>query len=64
MFEEYPEIMTVDQLCKALLIGRNQAYRLLNSKQIKAVRCSGWKIPRAALKEYIIEKTNINISHD
>jgi excisionase family DNA binding protein len=64
MFEDYPEIMTVDQLCEALLIGRNKAYDLLMTNQIKAVRCSGWKIPRAAVEEYIVRNSHLDIHND
>lgn len=34
MFNEYGEMLTIDDLCEILLIGRNAAYRLLNAKKM------------------------------
>lgn len=54
MFEGYPDVLSVDQLCAALNIGRNTAYKLLGEKQIKSVRIGKvHKIPKAWLIEYI-----------
>jgi excisionase family DNA binding protein len=37
-FNEYADVVTVDELAEMLKIGRNTAYRLLNSNQIPSVR--------------------------
>ena len=51
------EIITVEELMDALYIGKNTAYKLLNEGTIKAFRIGNtWKIPRAAVEEYIIGK--------
>ena len=44
------KILTIDELQDKLRIGRNQAYKLVAEKKIKAFR---WKITEAALNEYI-----------
>lgn len=59
MFEnEYAEIITVDELCEWLNIGKNTAYVLLNAGDIKAFKIKGfWKIPRGAVVEFINRKS-------
>lgn len=54
MLEKDSELITIDELCDALMIGRNTAYRLLNSGCLKAFRIGRcWKIPKAALDEFL-----------
>lgn len=54
-------IMTVDELCETLLIGKNTAYKLLISGELKGFRIGRiWKIPRDSLNEYIKQATNKN----
>lgn len=53
------EIISVDKMMKILYIGKNAAYDLLNNGEIKAFRIGNtWKIPRAAIDEYIINSIN------
>ncbi len=53
MFDNYNEILTVEELMKLLWIGKNTAYELLQSKQLKAFRIGKvWKIPRRSVEEY------------
>ncbi len=57
MFEMFPDILTVDQLCEAFQIGKNTAYELLNSGQIKAIKMGNiWKIPRHNLIDYVLNE--------
>lgn len=47
-------LMTLEELCDALMIGKNAAYRLLKEGKIKAFRIGRiWKIPRSSLMEYL-----------
>ena len=51
---DLPDIITVDELCDILMIGKNMAYRLLNSGEIRCFKISReWKIPRKSVYEYI-----------
>jgi len=54
MFNEYPDIMTVEQLAKALNIGKNSAYALVNSRTIGSKRI-GRKIivPKSCVIDYV-----------
>lgn len=44
MLETYNDIMTVEDVCESLLIGKNAAYQLLNQGSIKAFRMRPLKI--------------------
>lgn len=43
MFNSYPDILSVKQLCEILCIGKNTAYRLLQSGEIRSIKISGYK---------------------
>ena len=55
------EIITVDDLCEALSIGKNAAYKLLNSGKLKCFRLGrNWKIPCESVQRYIREQSNLS----
>lgn len=48
------ELLTIDDLCKILDIGRTTAYRLIKTKKIKSGKLGNKiRITRKALVEYI-----------
>ena len=50
----YEELITIEELCNILTIGKNTAYRLLKEQEISAFRIGRiWKIPRKAVSDYI-----------
>jgi excisionase family DNA binding protein len=54
------DVLSVDQLCEILYIGRNTAYKLLISGEIGAFRIGRtWKISSAALEDYIMKSSRI-----
>lgn len=60
MFTQYEDMITIDDLCGMLSIGRNAAYTLLNTGKIKAFRIGRvWKIPRMAVEEYIMIQSRL-----
>ena len=60
MFEDYPDILTVEEACEALRVGYNAMYDLLNSSKHKAYKNGrAWRIPKAALLQYILENAKI-----
>ena len=53
-------LMTIEELCDELMIGRNAAYHLLASGTLKGFSIGRiWKIPRDALQQYIREQSKI-----
>ncbi len=58
MLDQYEEIITIEELCDILMIGKNLAYRLLTEKKIRAFRIGKkWKIPKSSVEKFIIEST-------
>ncbi len=53
-------LMTASELADYLGIGKNRAYELLNSGEIKGFRIgSVWKVTEAAVNQYIYEKSGL-----
>ena len=58
MLNKYPDVLNVKQLCEVLCIGKNTAYKLLKSGEIKSVKIGHvYKIPKKYVKEYILKFT-------
>jgi len=56
--ENLPLALCVDDLMKVLSIGRNTAYALVKSGQLRSVRVGRQlRIPRDALREFLQGKT-------
>ena len=54
MFNSYPDVLSVKQLCEILDIGKNTAYRLLQNGEIKSIKIGKvYKIPKKYLKEFL-----------
>lgn len=54
MFKEFPDILTVDQVAKALGIGKKAAYALVNDHIIGSIRIGRTiKVPKFSLEEFI-----------
>lgn len=63
MFDNYEEILTIEDIMVILGIGKNSAYELLRTGEIKAFRLKGrWKIPKKSVSEYILSKSSIQTS--
>jgi len=62
MYNNSPcEILTIEDLCLTLNIGKNTAYTLLQTQQIQAFKIGRtWKIPRRSLEKYIYSKSNFS----
>lgn len=55
MFENYPDVVGVSELCEMLSISRKLAYRLLDRQEIRCVRLGRvFRIPKAAVIDYLI----------
>ena len=62
MFGDYPDILTTEDLRKALSIGKNQAYSLLKDGTIKSFKIGRvHKIPKRNLISYIMGIQGINV---
>ena len=60
MFEQYPDILTVEEACEALRMGYNAVYDLLNEGKLRAYKNGRvWRIPKKSLEKYILESANL-----
>lgn len=54
MLERYDDVMSVEDLCELLRIGRNRVYELLQSGELKGFRLGRvWKIPKSSVEAFI-----------
>lgn len=61
MFESYDDILNVEEACEALKIGYNAMYELLNIGKLRGYRNGRvWRIPKAALVEFIREMAKMS----
>lgn len=62
MLEAYDDLLTADEACEALKIGKNALYALLAEKKLKAYKNGRvWRIPRLAIEEYIKTQASIGV---
>ena len=60
MFNQYEDILNVEELCEILGIGKNIAYEILNNGEIKAFRRGRiWKIPKISVENYILIQSGL-----
>lgn len=60
MFNEYGDLLNVEELCDILSIGKNAAYKLLDTGELKAFRTGRiWKIPKLSVEKYILNKSGL-----
>lgn len=60
MLEQYDDLLTTDEACEALKIGKNALYALLASGSLKAFRNGRvWRIPRRAVEEFICRQSDL-----
>lgn len=61
MFEQYAEILTVEQAAEALSMGKGSVYVLLRENKLKGFRNGRtWRVPKAAVVEYIYGVSKVN----
>ena len=60
MYNDPNDLITIDELCSILSIGRNAAYTLLKEQKIKAFRIGRvWKISRLAVEDFILTQSKL-----
>lgn len=60
MFEQYDDILTIEEIAEILKIGRTQAYRIVRSGNLKGYKeGKDWKIPKQALKQHVISQSHL-----
>ena len=60
VLEGYDDLLTAEEACEVLKIGKNKLYALLAAKELKAYRNGRvWRIPRLAMEAYIRAQANL-----
>ncbi len=60
MLEQYQDILSTFDVAEVLCIGRNQVYELLGNGSLKGFRIGNiWKIPKEAVREYIMTQSHL-----
>ena len=60
MFEQYDDILTVEDIAEILKIGMTQAYKIVRSGNLKGYKeGKDWKIPKQALKQYVMSQSRL-----
>lgn len=58
LFQEYPDVVSVPQLCKMLGVCKVNAYQLLHSGQIKYLRVGQvYRIPKLCVIDFLEKET-------
>lgn len=61
MLETYDDLLTTEEACEALKIGKNALYDLLDSGKLKGFRNGRvWRIPKQAVVEFICTESKLN----
>ena len=54
IFANYPDVVSINELMKMLNIGRNTAYSLLQSGEVKSIKIGKqYRIPKKFVLEYL-----------
>ena len=60
MFENYPDVVTVNGLAEMLKVGRNTAYELVRAGVIQSIKIGRQiRIPKQAIIEYVATKSKV-----
>ena len=58
MLNQYKDVLTITALCEILMIGRNRAYELLKTGELRGFQLGRtWKIPKIAVEEYLRKRS-------
>ena len=61
MLETYDDLLTTEEACEAMKIGKNALYELLTSGELKGYRNGRvWRIAKDAIVEYIRTQAKLN----
>ena len=61
MFQNYPDVVTIEQLMQMLNIGKNKAYELIKNKTIQTVRIGKkYIIPKVAVIQFLSNRIKLS----
>lgn len=61
MLEQYDDLLTAEETCEVLKMGKNALYSLLGSGTLKSFRNGRvWRIPKQAVIEFICSQSKLS----
>ena len=61
MLEQYDDLLTAEEACEVLKMGKNALYSLLGTGTLKAFRNGRvWRIPKRAVIEFICSQSKLS----
>ena len=65
LFDEYPDVVSVDDVQSMLHVGRNTTYKLLKSKLIETIRVGNkYIIAKSSVIVFLTQNTGKGFSYD
>jgi excisionase family DNA binding protein len=65
MFDNYDDVVTIDDLLEMLGIGRNKAYELLQTSKIKSFKIGkSYRIPKICIQKFILDNVEERIQEN
>lgn len=60
MFQDQPDILSVEEVCELLRVGKQTVYQLMAQGELKGYRSGRlWHIPKQAVEEYIVQAAKL-----
>lgn len=60
MFENYDDILTIEEVAEALKVGTSQVYKLVRSGEMNAFKeGKNWRIPKKGVLNYVSKRARI-----
>lgn len=60
MFEDYDDILTVEEISEILKIGMSQAYKIVRTGKLKGYKEGrDWRILKQSLIDYVVERSGL-----
>ncbi|MEI3895175.1 MULTISPECIES: helix-turn-helix domain-containing protein [unclassified Bacillus (in: firmicutes)] len=62
VFENYDDVVNVEDLMEMLNIGRNKAYELLQSGKVRSFKVGkSYRIPKVYIQQYVLSKLHMKM---
>lgn len=62
VFDNYDDVVQVEDLMEMLDIGQNKAYELLQSGKVKSFKIGkSYRIPKVCIQQYVLSKVHVKM---
>lgn len=58
VFNEYPDVVTIEDICSMLCIGKSKAYELVHTGVLKSIPCGkNFKVPKIFIIDFVLNES-------